>query len=232
MTYRFNPKTLRYARITNMFSYTRFFLRLIIILAIGFFVTGGILVYFKLFSLNSYLVIGSIVGSLASIVGLISLTSNKLSKQDIEHVGIEYFKDVISAAENLKEKEEILLTKEKQLGAKENQIRELEIKKAELEFIVKKASMVIFLKDQLERTEEKIAQIVSDHKELTNNIAQRERIISQLQELDQEIQKTNNTKIVEDIITMVKSSKKPEVDQPQAFFLQLFKAIANTTLKM
>jgi hypothetical protein len=205
--YKFNTKSLTYEKVTPNFNWQKITLKLIIFLAIAYFVIGYLLVLVKWFDQTQYLAIAGVVGGIASVAGLLTFLSSKLSKDDVEKIGVEYFKQVVDAADKLNEKEKTLLDKEKQLSNKEREIKQLELKKAELEFVVKKASMTIFLKDQLHRVENRIVEVIQDHKELSGNIEQREGIIRQLDELQEEIEKSDNTKLVEDVIYMVSKDK-------------------------
>jgi hypothetical protein len=68
----------------------------------------------------------------------------------------------------------------------------LEIKKGELEVIVKKASLSIFLHDQLERNSKRLKEIIDKHAELNECIQEREKIENKLHQLDEEIKRDEN----------------------------------------
>ncbi|MGB4849452.1 MAG: hypothetical protein WBP41_16120 [Saprospiraceae bacterium] len=190
---------------------TNIILRLIIYIAILYFIFGYILVLTKFYTLNEYLTIATILGGISSVAGLLSIFSKRINKDDLEKIGIEYFKEVVSAADSLKEKELILVDKETQLSTKEREIKELEVKKAELDYIVRKASMTIFLHDQLAQIENTIIELVNENKELTGNINKRGNIINKLKDLHEEIKLGENSNKVNEIILMISKDRKFQV---------------------
>lgn len=96
---------------------------LIVILGIGYFVFGYVLVLLNWFSSDTYLTYSAIIGSVASVSGLLAFNTNKLEREDIERVGIENLKKFVESAENLKLKEEELASKEIALSIKDKEIK-------------------------------------------------------------------------------------------------------------
>lgn len=207
--YRYDSETLSYVKIKekNKAKWKILFSRILIIGFIGYFIVGYLFVYFNKISFQDYLNIAGILGGIASSIGLFSIFASKIQKTDIEEIGIEYFKDVVNASENLKEKEKVLFEREKELGLKEKQLKQLEVKKAKLELLVQKTSMLIYLKDKLKRLEIDILKQVKSDNELMERIVDRERIINQLKELNIEIEKNNETREIDEIVNLIKSEK-------------------------
>nr|WP_319397607.1 hypothetical protein [uncultured Carboxylicivirga sp.] len=204
----------------------------IVVLAIGYFVFGYAAVLLKWIELDTYLTLSAIIGGLASVSGLLAFTSNKIERDDIEKVGIEYFKKVVESADELKIKEKELLSKEKALSAKAKEIKELDLKKQEMEYLVRKASMSLFLKDQLERSESRIIEISEENKELKKLIEQRKTIIEQLSEIDEEIENNPNVDLITEVIEITKDrlNHKPIKKVPKTFMEYLL-AIAEEITK-
>lgn len=204
----------------------------IVVLAIAYFILGYITVTLEWFDKEVYLTLSAIIGSLASVSGLLAFTTNKIEKDDIEKVGVEYFKKVVESAEELKEKEQELISKEKALSAKEKEIKELDIKKNEMEYLVRKASMSLFLKDQLERTDLRIIEISEENKELNKLLSQRTTIIHQLGEVEEEIDSNPNVDLITEIVasTKLRLSSKPTKKRPKTF-LEFTLAIAEEIAK-
>lgn len=221
VNYKFNSNSMMFEEIKPDYNWKNILLRLIIYFAIAYFIIGYILVLLKVFELIDFLTIAGIVGAGASVAGLLTFISNRINKNDIEKIGIEYFKEVVIASEKLKEKEKILFDREKQLSSKEIEIKELELKKTELEFIVRKASMTIFLKDQLQRRENRIVEVIEQNAELASNIQQRIEIVQQLKDLQEEIEKSENTKLVEEMISLVSVEKEKEDGSKKTSLLDL-----------
>jgi hypothetical protein len=205
--YKFNPDTLTYEKIDMKKKRSNKFLQFVIIIAIAYFLFGYLAVIFNLFEKTIYLSVSAFIGSFASVAGLLSFSMKRIQKQDIEEIGIEYFKQVVDAAEKLKQKERDLIDKEKILNDKENEISKLEIKKIEIEYLIKKASMSLFIKDQLNRIENRIVEITVENKELSTLLEQRTKISKQLIELGEEINSHENSELINEIIEMSKTSE-------------------------
>jgi ribosomal protein L9 len=120
----------------------------------------------------------------------------------------------------LKLKENELISKNEALSAKEKEIKELDIKKNELEYLIKKASMSLFLKDQLERTDSRITEIANENKELYRLITQRKTILQQLKETDEEIKLNPNIDLINEILesTKIGLNKETKRKKPETFF--------------
>jgi len=192
----------------------------IVVLSIAYFIIGYLFTLVDWFNKDSYLTFSAIIGGLASVSGLLAFTTNRIEKDDIEKVGIEYFKKVVDSAEELKLKESELISKNEALTAKEKEIKELDIKKNELEYLIKKASMSLFLKDQLERTDNRITEIANENKELYRLITQRKTIIQQLKETDEEIKLNPNNDLINEIVESTKIGLNVETKRkkPETFF--------------
>ena len=155
----------------------------------------------------------AIIGGIASVSGLLAFTKNKIERNDIEKIGVEYFKKVVESAEDLKKKEFELLSKEKELSAKEIEIKELDIKKQEMEFLIRKASMSLFLKDQLERTELKIIEI-AESKEFSKLLKQRKELINKIKDINEEVNKNPHVDLINKVIEQTKSKMLNEKLEP------------------
>lgn len=80
----------------------------------------------------------------------------------------------------------------------------MDIKKQQIEYLIRKVSLGIFLKDQLEISENRILEISEENKELKKLIAQRNNIIEQLTEIEEEIEKNPNVDLINQIIKNTK----------------------------
>jgi len=188
----------------------------IVLLAIAYFIVGFIAVKLDWLGETTYYNFSAIIGGAASVSGLLAFGSNKIEKKDIEAVGVEYFKKVIESAEELEKREDELKSKEKQLTKKEKELAELEIKRQEMEFLVRKASMNIFLKDQFERTESRIIEIIHNNRELSKLLDEREKLNSKLIELQEEIDKSENVELLSFIIKSSELKREAKRTQPRS----------------
>ena len=179
-------------------------------LSILYLIGGGIAVIMSKIEAQFYYNSFAIIAGLASILGLIAFIIPKLNKKDIEEVGIEYFKNVVEASEELKKRENELNSKEQALSTKEKELKELEIKKQEMELLVKKASMNLFLKDQYERRSNRVKEILEENSELKRSVDELVKLKERLKVLEEEISSDPNVDILNEIITK-QTQKKPEV---------------------
>jgi len=171
----------------------------IILTAIFYFIIGYILVIVNLFELNQFLNFAAIIGGIASVLSLLSFVLSNLKKQDIENLGIEYLKDIIRKSEELKQKEIELSQKRNDLTKREKEIQALEIKKKEIENLIQKTSMVVYLQDQYNHMREGIIKIIEE-KELIKAYDKLNAIELKLKALDSEIANDKNIEFLKQIM--------------------------------
>ncbi len=202
---------------------------LFVTLSILYLIGGGVSAFIGKLDTQFYYNSFAIIAGLASILGLIAFVIPKLSKKDIEEVGIEYFKNVVEASDELKKRETELISKEKALSSKERELKELEIKKQEMELLVKKASMNLFLKDQFERKTNRVKEIIDENNELKKSVEELAKLQTRLIALDEEIASDPNVDILNEIITK-QSQKEPEVKYVS--IVEIFAEQIAKTIKM
>ena len=168
-------------------------------LACLYFIVGFIAISMNYWEKEEYFNLSAIIGGIASVSGLLSLVISGVKRKDIEQIGIDYLKDVIKASDELKEKEKELIKKAADLSKKEKELRQLDIRKKELEYLVQKSSMILFLKDQHNRTKERIIEIINT-KELKKHYDQLENIELQIQALDTEINRSKEVEFLKKVI--------------------------------
>ena len=198
---------------------------IIIVIAIVFIVFGYIISSFGLLNERIYFNISAIIGVLASIFSLLTFVVSGIKKRDFETAGIEYLKDIIAKSEELKIKEAELLAKKNDLTQKENEIKQLDFKKSEIEYLIQKSSMVLFLKDQHGRIQEQIDKIIND-KELIKLFDQLDKLELKISALDAEISINPNVKFLRSVIEKINGldltprmrMKKTFVNQVISFF--------------
>lgn len=132
----------------------RRFFTLIILLCIAYFLGGWIGVYFKWISRDIYFTYAGIVGGLASVAGLFALTRPALTQSDVQAIELDTLKSMTETAEQLKKLE---LAR----ARTEGQLVDLAEKKKEMELLVKKASLALFLKEQYLHCEQQILEEIS-----------------------------------------------------------------------
>ena len=192
---------------------------LIVLFSIIYFVAGFTAVLVGWFPRDTYLTFSGIIGGLASVCGLLSFgIARKISKQDFEDIEAAYLKRISETADTLKESNWTLVAKKKQLQGTEEELKKLELKKKEMEFLVKKASMSLFLQDQFERNQARILDLVDANTELKKLLDEAAPLKRKLSELDQEIAVDPNVKLLNEIIAAARIEKQAILEFKTKFF--------------
>jgi len=173
----------------------------IVITSVLYFILGFLSTIFGWLQMSTYLNYGAIFGSLASICGLLSFViPNRISADDFDNVEIGYLKKVSVAADQLQEKRQEISSRTQALSETEKEIEALEIKRQEMEFLVKKASLSLFLKDRIERNNSRITEIVNSNPELRGLIEEIPSMKEKLLAVDEEIENDKNVDLLSEII--------------------------------
>lgn len=158
-----------------------------------FILLGAILTFFNYFDKVIYISIAGILGTLASLFGLLSLLRPGITKDDIQR--IEY--DSIIALKNVSDE---LKTLEQKKIEKDHELTDLEIKKKEMEFLVRKASMSLFLREQCKHYEQKIAEYLNNQPEISQYIQELIETQKKLYALNEEIEINPHVDLLKEII--------------------------------
>jgi hypothetical protein len=169
-----------------------------IIIAVLFFVVGYVFVILGQLHQEMYNQIATIVGGLASILGLLGFVLPSLKTSDIKSIEIDTLKSLAKTAEEIQKKEA-------ELNIKQNDLTKLELQKQELEFLVRKASLNLFFKEQMERYYENLDKQISDNKEISRTINEIKELEYKIAELEIEIEKSPNT---ENILKIIEDARK------------------------
>lgn len=189
----------------------------IIILAVIFFIFGYVLVLLGYLKQENYNQIATIVGGLASIIGLLGFVLPSLKTSDIKNIELETLKSLAKTAEEIQKKEAELTTKQSDLT-------KLELQKQELEFLVRKASLNLFFKEQMERYYETLDKQISDNKEISRTIKEIKELEYKIVELEIEIEKSPNTENILKIIEEARKHRRTniELSTPFDFLIEPF----------
>lgn len=166
---------------------------IIILLCIAYFICGYVFVYFQFISQDQYFAYAGIVGGLASVAGLFSLIKPTLTKDDLQSLELNSLKSLIETTEQVKALEQ------KRLQAR-SEIGDLELRKKEMELLVKKASMSLFLKEQFSQYEQKILSRINIDEFLKESLIQIEEIKVKLDALEEEIESDKNVDTLRNVI--------------------------------
>lgn len=193
----------------------------IILACIAYFVGGWIATRFGVVTKDDYFAYAGIVGGFASVAGLLALTRPALTQSDFKSAEIEALKSMAATAEQL---EKLQSTR----AQTEQEIDGLAIKKKEMELLVKKASLALFLKEQYSHHERQVIEELEKNDHLRAALSAASESAEKVQALDEEISVDPNVSQLREIIKAA-SRRESTVDEmlkdlgplPKAMFLAL-----------
>ena len=171
----------------------RKFLTVIVALCLIYFVVGWVSIHFKWLSESDYFLYAGIIGAVASVVGLISFIFPPLQRIDLNHLELESLQSVTAMTERIQK-----LTQQK--AKTEGEIEDLDVRKQEMEILVRKASFSLFLQEKLSYHETQLLDLIRDNNELSRHLEEVQDIREKLTVLNEEIQLDPNVTLLEEII--------------------------------
>lgn len=199
------------------------FARFLIIIVVLYFIVGYILVILNILKQELYNQIATIVGGIASACGLLAFVIPSIKTSDFKNIEIDTLKSLAKTAEEIQKKEEELKTRE-------SDIVRLELQKEELEFLVKKASLNLFFKEQLERYYETLDKQISGNKEINQCLNEIRELEFKVNELNIEIEANPNTEYILEIIKKARNHRRTQVEIKTPFdgIIKIFEDMART----
>jgi hypothetical protein len=199
------------------------FARFLIISVVLYFILGYILVILNVLKQELYNQIATIVGGIASACGLFAFVIPSIKTSDFKNIEIDALKSLAKTAAEIQKKEEELKTRE-------TDIVRLELQKEELEFLVKKASLNLFFKEQLERYYETLDKQISGNREINQTLNEIRELEFKVNELDIEIEANPNAEYILEIIKKARNHRRTQVEIKTPFdgILKVFDEIART----
>jgi len=176
----------------------------IILLCIAYFLCGWIGTSFGWLSKEEYFAYAGIVGGLASVASLFALTRPALSKADVQALEVESLKSMTKTAEELQNLEEARARAKGELGS-------LEIKKKEMELLVKKASLALFLKEQYDHYEKQVLNEVAKNPQLLESLEKAADASTKLRALNEEISSHPDVVQLQEVIASA-SRREPTIE--------------------
>ena len=178
---------------------------IIILLCMAYFIGGWIAVKFEFVTKDDYFAYAGIVGGLASVAGLLALTRPAISQSDFKAVELDTLRSVTETAAQLK-----VLQSERTRTAQE--LDSLEVKKKEMELLVKKASLALFLKEQYSYHERQVLEEVAKNAHLKQSLDSAVESSAKIAALDEEINADPNVRQLRQIIDAA-TRRAPTLDE-------------------
>ena len=113
----------------------------LVVLCVLYFIVGGVATLLGFLEAQKYTLFAGIVGGLASVLGLIALARPSLQQADLEDLELQSLRKLAAASEEITQLERARL-------ARKQEIDSLEARRREMEFLVQKASLSLFLQEQ------------------------------------------------------------------------------------
>jgi hypothetical protein len=168
-----------------------------------YFIVAGVAVLLDWLSSTKYVVIGGIVGGVASVLSLISLARPTLNREDLGNLEVQSLKRIAETSEQIQKLEVARIETEQEIG-------NLEARKKQMEFLVQKASLSLFLQEQKRLYEKRINEELDKNKDLANHLYELSSIEKKLVALDEEIQKDPNVNLLQKVIRSARRTPQPE----------------------
>ena len=174
---------------------------LVVFAAILFFIGGGIAVWQGILGVATYALIGGIVGSIASTIGLLAFASPRLTEKDVLSVESQLVQRLADATTSLNEYEA-------KISENKEELQQLQRDRLEVELLVRQASVKVFLEEKLKRLADEIEGRVISDATLTDWLVEYEKSIVKVKEIDGQIANSSRADLIREVIGDLQPSDK------------------------
>jgi hypothetical protein len=174
-------------------------LRVIFILIALFFAVGAVLTWRGEFDSATYIAVTGVVGSIASVIGLVALGAPRLTATDVRRVEADLFKTIAEQARAAKEYDEKLVSNRQELT-------KLEKERAEIELLVRQASLKVFLEEQLRYIATEIDKRLEGDITLNDLIGKYGIARKRVEEINGQIERSDKADTIQQILQDVRST--------------------------
>jgi len=183
----------------------RKFCNILVLLSVAYFIIGGILVYLEKLLLTYYLNGMAIVGFIMTVVCIYALTKPVITQSDLEQLETSSLMSITKTVGELKE----LQTNK---NSTQVEIIDLERRRKEMELLIKKASMALFFREQINYNERRIISEVNKNEIIRTSLLELEEVTAKLKALDEEIALDPEVEFLRSILTEA-SKRTPTLDE-------------------
>lgn len=162
-----------------------------------YYILGGIALWAGWLASDKYSLFAGIVGGIASVISLVSLARPSLNSEDLDTLEMQSLKRILETSEEIKKLEVARNATQQQIGSLEQQ-------KRQMEFLVQKASLSLFLQEQHRLYEKRIQEEIGRNKELGASLAEIATIDQKIRVLNEEINADPNVDLLLRIIEAAK----------------------------
>ncbi len=162
-------------------------------LCLLYFLSGWASVQLGWLARDDYFLYAGIVGAVSSVVGLVAFVRPLPSRINLKDLELESLQSITAMTERIQKLEQ-------EKAKAEGEIEDLDIKKREMELLVRKASFSLFLRERLSYHEKQILDLTQGNSELSRHLEEVQDIRQKLTVLNEEIQSDPNVVALEEII--------------------------------
>lgn len=177
----------------------------IIVFCLVYFLGGWIATQFGWVTMDDYFAYAGIFGGLASVAGLATIFRPGITASDVQNIEASALRSIAETSTHLEE----LRTRQK---VTQQELGGLELKKMEMEFLVKKASLAIFLKEQHAYHERVILEELDKNPRLRSSLEEVTQVEGKIQVLNEEIERNPNVAELRQIIAIA-SRRAPTIEE-------------------
>lgn len=174
---------------------------ILVVCAILFFAGGGIATWQGFLDVSTYALIGGIVGSLASTIGLLAFASPRLTDSDMLSVENKLVQRLAETTASLNEYED-------KISENKEELEQLQKDRLEIELLVRQASVKVFLEEKLRRLSEEIDERVSADSTLFKWLLEYEETKASVAEIDAKITKSERAELIKEVIGELEPSRR------------------------
>ncbi|PYF01136.1 hypothetical protein BJ122_12614 [Rhodopseudomonas faecalis] len=168
-----------------------------IIAVCAFFIVGGAAAYFGKLDKEIYIVVTGIVGGLASVIGLVGLFSkSSITANDMRKVEVELVQGLADTMKTVNEYES-------RISTNRQEIDRLEKERAEIELLVRQASLKVFLEEKLRYIAEEIDKRVGADTRLIELLSDYDDASSQVVRIGGQIQQSERAELIQQVLSTV-----------------------------
>ena len=166
---------------------------IIIVFCTVYFLFGLIAGVFGWMSWNTFFSYAGLVGVIASVAGLLSFVRPALSTTDLQELDIRSLRSIVDRSEELQ-----TLNREK--AKTKDELENLDLQKKEMELLVRKASLGLFLKEELAHRERRILEKVKADAALSESLEDVKTISEKISALNEQVESDPNVSLLKEIM--------------------------------
>jgi vacuolar-type H+-ATPase subunit I/STV1 len=165
-----------------------------------FFAFGALLAWRGTLETATYILVTGVIGSVASVIGLIALSTPRLTTKDLRGVETELFNTVAEHLKAAKDSEEKLATNKEELS-------KLQRERSEIELLVRQASLKVFYEERLRNIAAELENRLTRDEMLTRLFDEYNEVLERVQELNATISQSPRADLINAILGDVRKNE-------------------------